>query len=177
MDLNCNVTIRVATIQCVDVSIYCLWCITIRWYIVQYKMESNHCSVLHLRGIYYVFFHWETSCTIQLGWPQCTIISLKQAMVCRYITIRDISIRFNFVLIHRYRLKTIQFVIYRYIVASLICFVQRHYFVELSQLKMNAYWKNTTNSYYRLICVVPPLNMHGYCNLRCVCTYIWVVCM
>jgi len=46
--------------------------------------------------------------------------SLKQAMIRRYITIHDISIQFHSVSIHRYRLKTIWYTIYRYIVASLI---------------------------------------------------------
>jgi len=41
-------------------------------------------------------------------------------MVRRYITIHDISIRFNFVSIHWYRLKMMQYTIYRYIVAFLV---------------------------------------------------------
>ena len=39
-------SIRNATIQCVDVSIYCLWCITIQRYIVRYKVESKQWSML-----------------------------------------------------------------------------------------------------------------------------------
>ena len=46
--------------------------------------------------------------------------SLKKTTIRRYITIRDISIRFHSVSIHRYRLKTIRCTIYRYIVAFLV---------------------------------------------------------
>ena len=49
-----TVRIRVATIQYVDVSIYCLR--TIQRYIVRYEVESKHCSVLLLREINDGFF-------------------------------------------------------------------------------------------------------------------------
>ena len=55
---------RVATIQCVDVSINYLWCIMIQQYIVRYEVESKHCSVLLLREINLFFFLWEALCTI-----------------------------------------------------------------------------------------------------------------
>ena len=49
---------RVATVQCVDISIYCLWCII---YIVRYEVESKCCSVLLLREIN-DFFFFEKHC-------------------------------------------------------------------------------------------------------------------
>ena len=115
--------IRVATIQYVDVSIYCLWCITIQGYIVWYKMESKHLFCVAFKRNKWWFFPLR-NIKYHLGWPQCTIISLKQATICRYIPIRDISIRLDFVSIHRYRLKAIRYTIYRYIVASLSCIVR-----------------------------------------------------
>ena len=50
----------------VDVSIYCLWCITIQRYIVRYKVESKHCSVLLFKRNK-CFFLWEASCIIYNG--------------------------------------------------------------------------------------------------------------
>ena len=71
-----------------DVLIYCLWCITIQRHIVRYKAESKHCSVLLFKRNKWFFFSLR-SIMYHLGWPQYTVISLKQAMI------RDISIQFG----------------------------------------------------------------------------------
>ena len=41
-----HVYTRDTTIQCVDVLIYCLWCITIQRYIARYRVESKQWSML-----------------------------------------------------------------------------------------------------------------------------------
>ena len=38
-------------IQCIDVSIYCLWCITMQRYIVRYKVESKQWSMLFVNAV------------------------------------------------------------------------------------------------------------------------------
>ena len=68
--------IRVATIRCVrriDI-LPLMYHDTVIYIIVQYKMESKHCSVLLLREINDVFSL--RSIMYHLGWPQCTIIWL-----------------------------------------------------------------------------------------------------
>ena len=59
----CNSTVchalldtRVATIQFVEVSKYCLWCTMIQQYIVQYKVESKQWSMLFLMLLFFFVF-------------------------------------------------------------------------------------------------------------------------
>ena len=100
---------RVATIQCVDVSMHCFWCITIQWYIVRYKVESKHCFVLFLREInsfekHYVSFRLITMYN--------NFIKTSHDMLIYHNSDISISIRFNF--------KTIRYTMYRYIIASVL---------------------------------------------------------
>jgi len=90
----CHVLTRVVTIQYVDVSIYyCLWCITIQWFIVRYKVESKHCSVLLLREMNHVFFFEKHHVPFRLTTMYNNLIK-KKTTIHRYITIRNISIQF-----------------------------------------------------------------------------------
>jgi len=106
---------RIATIQCVAISMYCLWCITM-WAIyclIQSGVRTLFCVTFKKNK----WFFSLRNIMHHVGWPQCTIIWLQIIKTSHNTSIYHntqytVSIRFDFLSIHRYRLKTIQYTIY-----------------------------------------------------------------